>query len=124
MNKKKIIVLLVLCIAVIGFSMSSVAAADTATKTVSTKSYTYKNVQIGRHDAGVEKMKQRYGQFNHLVRITDYDMRIYKLKFYYKYKGKKYTKTYRMPKKFFNMRGDKYTYIYKVKIYYYKAGHK
>ena len=100
--------------------MSAVTAGDTASKTFSTKSYKYRNINLGHNDAAIEKMKERKGQFTHLVRIYDYDMSIYKLKFYYKWKGKRYTKTYRMPKKFFNMRGDKYTYIYKVKIYYYK----
>ena len=49
MNKRKIIVLLILFIAVIGFSMSAVTAGDTASKTFSTKSYKYRNINTDKN---------------------------------------------------------------------------
>lgn len=115
MNKRKIIVLLVLFIAVIGFSMSSASAATKIIKTP----YKYKNIMLSHNDAGIEKRKMydsRYGQY---VRIYDYDMSIYKVKFYLKKKGKYYTITYKIPKKYFTYWVPKGYNTYKVKFYYY-----
>ena len=94
------------------------------TKNVNTKAYKYKNVDIGDHEAGIEKTKIYGGQYHQYIRIYDYDMSITKLKFYYKKKGKHYKKTYKMPKKFFNFWLPKGYNCYKVKLYYYTPGHK
>ena len=120
MNKKKIIVLLVITIAVIGLSMSCVSAVKTGSKTVKTNSYKLKAFKLGKtNTASINKKKISSGKYSQLIRVADGDMTVYKLKFYYKKKGKYYTKTYSMPKKYFNFYLTKGSDCYKVKLYYY-----
>ena len=73
---------------------------------------------------GIEKTKIYDGPYHQYIRIFDYDMSVTKLKFYYKKKGKYYTKTYKMPKKYFTFWVNKGYDSYKVKLYYYYPGHK
>lgn len=120
MDKRKIIVLLVICIAVVGFTMSSVSAHYAGSKTVKINKYKLKAFTLGkRNTASINKMRVK-GKYSQLVRVADGDMTVYKLKFYFKKKGKYYTKTYRMTKKYFNFWVGKGCNCYKVKLYFYE----
>lgn len=112
MNKKRMLILLIVFVAVVGLSMSTVSA-KTYTKTVKFKDYDTVNKYLGKGDylgvsyiSGYSKMSKKTNYFEISTWSSDYFSNYYKItkakiKFTKKVNGKTktYTKTYNADKK-------------------------
>lgn len=117
MNKRQIMVLLVLAIAVIGLSMGAVSAKSVTVKKNHNKS-------IGHHHYA---SLNQYGNSFTIGTADKYaagsDYKVTKAKVYFKYKGKTKTKIYKANKygMIYNKKIPKGYILKKAKIYFKKA---
>ena len=117
MNKRKIMVLLVLTVAVIGLSMGAVSAKSVTVKKNHQKS-------IGHHHYA---SLNQYGRTFTIGTADKYaygsSYKVTKAKVYFKYKGKTKVKTYKANKygMIYNKKIPKGYTLKKAKIYYKKA---
>ena len=117
MNKRKILILLVLAIAVIGFSMGPVSAKSMTVKKNHIK-YMEKNQYIDFYQEGSKfyiYQAYKYGPSS--------EYKITKAKVYFKYKGKTKVKTYKANKwgNIYKKSVPKGYKLIKAKVYYKKV---